>query len=114
MTKIIDLRFIGKWRGTDEGRLTHGETNIWMMLRKPNGTFEITFETRYDNGSVENSTETGRWYIENDIFFEHRDSDDVTDAYYFTFFSSQIIQFVEVNTENEKPYTFNDYKMNEN
>lgn len=114
MTKIIDARFVGKWQGCDDGKVTEGEINYWKVTRTSEGKFEIYFETHYNNGIQERSFENGFWYVENHVFYEYRESDEQTDAYKFEFISSLIIQFIEMNSENEKPYFFKDYKVFEN
>jgi len=114
MTKTIDPRFIGKWKGSDEGKVNKGEVNFWVMTRKPNGTFEIIFETHYEDDAIEQMFDTGNWYVENNTFFERRESDNKTDSYQFEFLSSQIIQFFEINSEDQQPYMFKDYKVIEN
>lgn|SRR5690606_2149161 len=111
MTKIIDLRFVGKWKGSDEGKLISGQTNFWLMHRKEDGTFEIIFETHNENGTIEQSIETGNWFVENDLFFECRASDRQIDRYQFEFISTQIIQFIEIDSETNNPYIFKDYKI---
>lgn len=114
MTKTIDARFVGKWKGSDEGKMVAGEINFWMMHRKSDGTFEIIFETHYEDGTAEQFFETGNWYVINDVFYEYRESDEQIDSYQFEFLSPQIIQFIEVNSETEDLYSFKDYKLIEN
>lgn len=114
MAKTIDPRFVGKWKGSDEGKVIPGQVNFWMMNRKLDGTFEIIFETHYEDGTAEQSYETGNWYLIDDVFYEFRESDEQTDAYQFELLSPQIIQFIEINSETENPYMFKDYKLIEN
>ncbi len=114
MTKTIDSRFVGKWKGSDEGKVIPGQINFWMMHRKINGTFEIIFETHYEDGTAEQSFEAGNWYVIDDVFYEYRESDEQTDTYQFEFLSPQIIQFIEINSDNENLYIFKDYKLIEN
>lgn len=114
MTKIIDSRFVGKWKGSDEGKVLPGQTNFWLMNRKVNGTFEIFFETHYENGTIEQSSETGNWYVIDNVFYEYRQSDNHTDMYQFEFLSPQIIQYIEIDPNNQNPYMFKDYKLIEN
>ena len=114
MTKTIDPRFVGKWKGSDEGKVIPEQINFWIMNRKSDGTFEIIFETHYQDGTVEQSFETGSWYVTDGVFYEHRDSDEQTDVYQFEFLSPQIIQFIEINPDKENSYIFKDYKLIEN
>ena len=114
MTKTIDSRFVGKWKGSDEGKVIPGQINFWKKKKKINGTFEIIFETHYEDGTAEQFFETGNWYVIDDVFYEYRESDEQTDAYQFEFLSPQIIQFIEINSDNENLYIFKDYKLIEN
>nr|WP_297306686.1 hypothetical protein [uncultured Flavobacterium sp.] len=114
MTKKIEERFIGKWKGSDEGRVVPGQINFWIMDRKADGTFEIFFETHYDNGKIEQSYEDGIWYVIGDEFYEYRESDEKLDSYHFEFLSPRIIQFIDIDSDSETPYMFKDYKVIEN
>lgn len=114
MIKTIDPRFVGKWKGSDEGKVIPEQINFWMINRKASGMFEIIFETHYEDGKVEQSFETGNWYVIDGVFYEYRESDEQTDMYQFEFLTPQIIQFIELNSKSENPYMFKDYKLIEN
>ena len=111
MSKIIDSRFVGKWKGSDEGKVIPGQINFWLMHRKSDGTFEIFFETHFENGAVEKSYESGNWYVIDCVFYEYRESDDHTDRYQYEFLSPQIIQYIEIDPQNQTPYMFKDFKL---
>lgn len=114
MKKTIDPRFVGKWKGSDQGKIFDGEINSWVMQRKSDGTFEIFFETYYEDGTKVQTHETGIWYVSNGIFYEYRDSDEDVDSYHFEFLSSKIIQFIEVDNSTNHLNMFVDYKLTEN
>lgn len=109
MIKTIDPRFVGKWRGSDDGKLIEEQVNFCIMNRNANGTFEIVFETHYQDGSTKQSFENGNWYVIDDVFYEYRESDNQTDVYLFEFLSPKIIQFIDINSKNLTPYMFKDY-----
>lgn len=114
MLNAVDNRFVGKWRGSDEGKVTQGEVNFWIMNRKYDGTFEMVFETHFEDGTFEQILEFGNWYVIYDVFHEYRESDQQTDSYQFEFISPHIIQFIEMNSDNKNPYIFKDFRLIEN
>lgn len=114
MKKRIDLRFVGKWKGSDEGKLITKETNFWLLHRKADGTFKIFFETHFENGTIEHSSEQGYWYVINNKFYEVRESNKQIDIYEFIFLSPQIIQYFEITPDQQKNYIFKDYKVIDN
>jgi len=106
-----DKRFVGIWKGTDNGSYHIGEVNSWVVNRKEDGTFSIKFQTEYQNGSIEKLDESGTWWIEGEVFFELKESADSYDCYVFSFINSDTIQFIDAQDDFEEPYTFLDRRL---
>ena len=45
--KEIDERFVGTWKGTDEGRLEEFAVNHWVISRTIKGEFFVEFKSVY-------------------------------------------------------------------
>ena len=52
----VDERFVGVWSGTDHGKFFKGETNSWVVNRKMDGTFTVSFQTVYSDDTVSKKT----------------------------------------------------------
>jgi len=107
----IDKRFVGTWKGTDNGTYNIGEVNSWFVNRKEDGTFSIKFQTEYHNGSIERLEEVGTWWIESDFFFELKEDADAHECYVFSFINGETIQFIDAQDDFEEPYTFLDRRV---
>ena len=107
----VDKRFVGIWKGTDNGSYNVGEINSWVVNRGADGTFNIKFKTEFQSGSVEYLEESGMWWIEGDLFFELKNDADTHDCYVFSFINTDTIQFIDADDEFEEPYTFLDRRV---
>ena len=108
----VDKRFVGVWKGTDHGKFFKGETNSWVVNRKADGTFMISFKTIHSDEMVTYTEEKGVWGVKGDEYFEFRESDEKKDQYSFLFLSNESVHFI-INEEKagEEPYNFVDFKM---
>jgi hypothetical protein len=107
----IDKRFVGIWKGTDNGSYNVGEVNSWIVNRKEDGTFVIKFKTEYHNGSTELLEEKGQWWINGDLFYELKEKAKNYDCYVFSFINKDTIQFIDAQDDFEEPYSFLDKRM---
>ena len=108
----FDDRFVGVWKGTDHGKFFKGETNSWVVNRKGDGTFTISFQTIHSDSHVTYSEEVGFWCVKGGEYFEYKESDEKIDCYSFMFHSKDSIHFVINEPETkEEPYNFIDYKV---
>lgn len=105
--KEIDERFVGTWKGTDEGRLEEFAVNHWVISRTIKGEFFVEFKSVYLDGSVEHFSEKGIWYVKNNRYYGQRDSEETTDGYLFKILSDKAIHFQDL----ESDYYFTDHKM---
>ena len=108
----IDGRFVGVWQGTDHGKFFKGETNTWIVNRKADGTFMISFKTIHSDDRVSYSEEVGYWCVKGDDYFEFKESDEKKDQYSFIFHSRDSIHFIINEMKGkEEPYNFVDFKV---
>jgi len=108
----VDERFVGVWKGTDHGKFFKGETNSWIVNRKADGTFSISFKTIHSDDHITYSEEEGYWYVKGDEYFEYKESDEKIDRYSFLFYSKDSIHFIINEAKSkEEPYNFIDYKL---
>jgi len=107
-----DKRFVGVWRGTDHGKFFKGETNTWVVNRKEDGTFMISFKTIHADDNVTYSEEQGLWCVKGNEYFEFKESDEKMDRYSFLFLAKDSIHFIINEPQSkEEPYNFVDYKV---
>lgn len=108
----VDKRFSGIWSGTDHGKFFKGETNSWVVNRKMDGTFTVSFKTIHSDDSVTYSQDNGFWGVRDNDYFEYRESDEKADHYTYLFLSKDSIHFtINEEIKEEEPYNFTDYKM---
>ena len=58
---------IGRWFG--EAVTTDGDKRYWIIVRRPEGVFQVAFRTIAADGSKEDSVETGDWGVSGNILF---------------------------------------------
>lgn len=84
--------FIGTWEGT---HMDHEEELLrtWIQDRSEDGTYSITFFYHTEEG-VYQSTQSGKWWIEGDRFYEIApDGMKEPDVYQFEILSENEIRF---------------------
>lgn len=108
----IDERFVGVWRGTDHGKFFKGETNSWIVNRRADGTFMISFKTIHADDNITYSEEEGFWCIKENDYYEYKESDEKMDRYSFLFLAKDSIHFtINEPLLKEEPYNFVDFKV---
>lgn len=106
-----DKRFVGNWSGTDHGKFFKGETNSWTVNRKVDGTFTVTFKTIHQDDTITFLEDKGFWGVNNQDYYEYRDSDEQADHYTFLFLSKDSIHFIiNEKIQEEEPYNFIDFR----
>lgn len=106
-----DKRFVGSWSGTDHGKFFKGETNSWTVNRKVDGTFTVTFKTIHQDDTITFLEDKGFWGVNNQDYYEYRDSDEQADHYTFLFLSKDSIHFIiNEKIQEEEPYNFIDFR----
>ena len=108
----VDDRFVGIWSGTDHGKFFKGETNSWLVNRRNDGTMTVSFKTIHSDDRITYSEDEGIWCVQNEDYYEFRESDEKPDHYTYLFLSRDSIQFI-INEElkDEEPYNFIDTKV---
>ncbi|UYW02235.1 hypothetical protein K5I29_04855 [Flavobacterium agricola] len=109
--KEIDSRFVGMWKGTDNGSYFVGEVNSWILNRYENGVFKIQFTTQYANGGVETLEEQGEWWVTDRLFYELKEKATHYECYAFVVLSPNTIQFIDTQDDFDEPYTFLDQRI---
>lgn len=109
---IADKRFVGNWSGTDHGKFFKGETNSWKVSRRIDGTFTVTFKTIHADDTITFTEDEGYWGVNNEDYYEFRESDDTADHYTFLFLSKDSIHFIiNEKLKEEEPYNFVDFRL---
>ncbi|MFV0145203.1 hypothetical protein NZD85_11690 [Empedobacter stercoris] len=108
----VDERFAGVWSGTDHGKFFKGETNSWIVNRKMDGTFTVSFKTIHSDDTITYAEDIGLWCVKEDEYYEYRQSDVKADHYTYIFLSKDSIHFI-INEElkEEEPYNFIDNRV---
>src|SRR5690606_16458524 len=88
----IDTRLVGIWEGKEDNQQVDGASKSWVMTRNEDGTFIIEFKATI-NGRVRSSTEKGKWWIENELFYEYHNNSGKTDIYKYQVLNKNQIKF---------------------
>jgi hypothetical protein len=108
-----DKRLAGRWMGCEKGYQIEGVTRCWIMEREKDGTFSIYFEV--DNKEAPgSSTEYGKWWTKDGIFYEYHNNSGRTDTYLYEFTGKDQIKFISTGTSprnDSSIYEFYDHKL---
>jgi len=69
---------VGTWKGGK--KLKGGDLTEWIIDRKSDGTYRISFRTITNDGAVDVSTEYGQWGVSDNIYFTITDARLVGDS----------------------------------
>jgi hypothetical protein len=112
----IDQRLVGSWSGSDLGHQQKGVNMYWLQSRNPDGTFVSLIIAIDKKGKVENIAEKGKWWVENDVFYELHFVSGDTDTYTYEVLDEEHIKFklksTALNMANSN-YEFVDTKVDE-
>lgn len=114
--KQRDSKLFGSWYGTEKDKQVKGMTKNWIMHRFEDGNFILLFTT-VQNGEVSNFKESGKWWTENDTFYEYHNNSQMTDVYTYQILDENRVKFKMKSTEvefNDGDYEFIDTKLEEN
>jgi hypothetical protein len=97
-----DKRLAGRWMGCEKGYQIEGVTRCWIMEREKDGTFSIYFEV--DNKEAPgSSTEYGKWWTKDGIFYEYHNNSGRTDTYLYEFTGKDQIKFISTGKQPAAP-----------
>lgn len=113
-SRTFDPKLIGCWKGSEIEQQQKGVSKYWISCRLEDGKSILLFVMIDKNGNVTQTTENGKWWVENGKFYELHNYDGVTDVYDYEVIEDSIkFTAVEVMGDKESKYTFFDYKIEE-
>ncbi len=106
---FIDIKLIGVWKG--EYAEKNGTIKSWIQTRNSDGTYTIEFSFKEPDDTIKSFTESGRWWVQDALFYEIALPDMVQpDKYKYFFKEKDCISFVLVEsnglTEGIDAYSF--------
>lgn len=106
---FFDVKLIGVWKGehTEPG----GTIKSWTQTRHADGTYTIEFSFKEPDNTTKSFTESGRWWVQNALFYETALPDMTQpDKYEYSFKEKDCVSFVLVEsnglTEGTDGYAF--------
>ncbi|MEO8238070.1 MAG: hypothetical protein ABI576_08165 [Flavobacterium sp.] len=113
-TKTFDSKLVGCWKGSEIDQQQKGVAKYWVSCRFENGTSTLLFVAIDKKGKVIQTTENGKWWVENGKYYELHNYDGVTDIYNYDVIDNSIkFTAVEVMGDKNSKYTFFDYRIEE-
>lgn len=113
-TKTFDQKLVGCWKGSEMDQQQKGLSKYWVSCRFEDGTSTLLFIMIDKKGKVTQTTENGKWWVENGKYYELHNYDGVTDIYDYEVIDDSIkFIAVEVMGDKNSKYTFFDYKIEE-
>lgn len=111
-TKTFDQKLVGCWKGSEMDQQQKGLSKYWVSCRFEDGTSTLLFIMIDKKGKVTQTTENGKWWVENGKYYELHNYDGVTDIYDYEVIDDSIkFTAVEVMGDKNSKYTFSDYKI---
>ena len=108
---FIDIKLIGVWEGEYIER--NGTIRKWMQVRKADGTYKIDFSFKDVDGTVNQFSESGKWWVQDGLFHELAPSwMKEADIYQYHFKKRDCVSFVLVSG-NEATEEIEDYEFTE-
>jgi hypothetical protein len=113
-TKTIDPNLVGCWKGSEVDQQQKGMSKYWVSCRFEDGKSTLLFVMINKKGKVTQTTENGKWWVENGKYYELHNVDGITDVYEYQVIDDSIkFTGIEVLDDKETKYTFFDYKIEE-
>ncbi|MEN2487572.1 MULTISPECIES: hypothetical protein [Flavobacterium] len=110
--KTYDSKLFGCWKGSETGQQQDGVSKYWVSCRFENGTSTLLFVVIYPSGKVDQTTENGKWWVENGKYYELHNYDGVIDVYDYQVTEEGVnFQSVELMGKMDNTYKFTDYKI---
>jgi hypothetical protein len=115
-SKTFDTKLVGCWKGSEIEQQEKGLSKYWISCRFEDGKSTLLFIAIYKNGKVTQTTENGKWWVENGKYYELHTVDGKTDIYDYEVIDATSVKFTGVDVLGDKntKYTFFDYKIEEN
>jgi len=105
----IDIRMIGNWQG--EYIEKDGSLKSWGQIRNEDGSYRIEFRFVELDGTVYRLEETGKWWVEKNLFHEIAPSQmQQPDVYQYHFKGNGCIEFLLVESH-ESPEDIGHYRF---
>lgn len=112
--KAIDPKLVGCWKGSEKNQQQKGISKYWVACRFQDGTSTLLFIAIDKKGNVTQTTENGKWWVQDGKFYELHNFDGVVDSYNYEIIGNSIkFTAVEVMGDTNSNYTFYDYKIEE-
>ena len=94
----VDVKLIGVWTGE---YLEQGETlKTWVQTRNADGTYSIDFSLKAPDGTIQSFTESGHWWIKENLFHEKTVSETPRpDKYRYFFKKKDCVEFDLIESE---------------
>jgi hypothetical protein len=90
--KGIDSLLIGSWSGSEKDKERVGLEKHWIQNRSADGTYIILF-IEIENGEISSYPSKGKWWVENDVFYEQSSSYILSNAYYYKILNENQVEF---------------------
>ena len=111
-SKTIDPKLVGCWRGSEIEQHQKGLSKYWVACRFEDGTSTLLFIAIDKKGNVKQTTENGKWWVQDGKFYELHNFDGVVDIYNYEVKDDSIkFSAIEVMGDPNSKYTFYDYKI---
>lgn len=112
--KTIDPKLVGCWKGSEKEQQQKGFSKYWVACRFEDGTSTLLFIAIDKKGNVTQTTENGKWWIQDGKFYELHNYDGGIDIYNYEVINNSIkFTGVDVLGDTNTKYTFYDYKIEE-
>jgi hypothetical protein len=112
--KTFDPKLVGCWRGSETDQQQKGMSKYWVACRLEDGKSILLFVMIDKKGKVTQTTENGKWWVENGKYYELHNYDGVIDVYDYEVIEDSIkFTGVDVLDDTNTKYSFYDYKIEE-
>lgn len=94
----LDVKLIGVWTGEylEQG----GTLKTWVQTRNADGTYSIDFNLKAPDGTIQSFTESGHWWIKENLFHEQTVSETLhPDKYRYFFKKKDCVEFDLIESE---------------
>ncbi len=108
---FIDVKLIGVWEGEHIEKT--GTIRKWKQIRKADGSYQIDFSFKEIDGTVNQFSESGKWWVQDGLFHELAPSwMEEADIYQYDFKKKDCVSFVLISG-NESTEAIGDYEFTE-
>ncbi len=94
---FIEAKLIGVWKG--EYTEHSGTIKSWIQTRNADGTYTIEFSFKEPDDTTKSFTESGRWWVQDALFYEIALPDMTQpDKYKYSFKEKECVSFVLIES----------------